>query len=279
MTSIEPSSLAVPSDATAFLAIIDRVARSKNADAATLKQLIEARERMLAQQAQQAYHAAMWAAQAEMEPVRADALNEDTQSRYASYFALDAALRPIYVEHGFTLSFDTADCPLADHVRVLCYVSHRGGHIARFHVDMPYDDTLEARTHAATSAMTYSRRTLLGMVFNIAVDKDDDGNAASAAKPTRRSWADDEPHLVAAAVGRQKGELTDAYRQAENERLLKFIAAGRGLINDARGHGALSDWWRESAADRKAAERAHPDAFADLVLAFDAKVTALQGVH
>ena len=44
-----------------------------------------------------------------MRAIAADANNPQTRSRYASYFALDNAVRPIYTKHGFSLTFDTGD--------------------------------------------------------------------------------------------------------------------------------------------------------------------------
>src|SRR6185437_4299975 len=40
-----------------------------------------------------------------------DLLNPQTKSKYASYAGIDQVVRPIYAEEGFSLSFNTADCP------------------------------------------------------------------------------------------------------------------------------------------------------------------------
>ena len=49
---------------------------------------------LLADEAEQAFNEAMTRAQAEMRPVARDANNPQTRSKYASYVALDRALRP-----------------------------------------------------------------------------------------------------------------------------------------------------------------------------------------
>jgi hypothetical protein len=78
----------------------------------------------------------MTSAQSQMGRVRTDSNNPQTRSRYASYAALDRAVRPIYTAAGFSLSFDTADGAPADYIRVVCHVS-KGGFSRTYHVDMP----------------------------------------------------------------------------------------------------------------------------------------------
>src|SRR6185369_10536751 len=150
----------------AFLAMIERAARDPSVDMDKMERLIGMRERMQAAAAERAFEDAMAAAQAEMEPVRANANNPQTKSKYASYFALDTAIRPIYTKHGFSLSFDTADAA-EGHVRIVCKVACRG-HRERPHIDMPADGKgakggdVMTKTHATGSAVTYGKRYLLG---------------------------------------------------------------------------------------------------------------------
>jgi hypothetical protein len=172
------------SESAAIFQIIERAARDQTVDIDKMKQLMAMHQAMQANQAELAFDDAMAAAQAEMEPVRADANNPQTHSKYASYAALDAAIRPIYTKHGFSVSFNSADGAPEGYVRVVAKVAHRGGHRERPHLDMPADGKgakggdVMTKTHAVGSAVQYGRRYLLGMIFNLAVSKDDDGNAA-----------------------------------------------------------------------------------------------------
>lgn len=178
-------------EADAFLTMIERAARDPSVDMDKMERLISMRERMQASAAERAYEDAMAAAQQEMDPVRADANNPQTKSKYASYFALDNAIRPIYTKHGFSLSFDTGDGAPEGYVRVICKVACRG-HRERPHIDMPADGKgakggdVMTKTHATGSAVQYGKRYLLGMIFNIAVSKDDDGNSASRVREPER---------------------------------------------------------------------------------------------
>src|SRR5258706_5468019 len=127
------------SDAPTVMAIIDHAARDPNAGVDKLDRLIALYEGLSERQGEQAFNAAMNAAQAEMECIGTDAYNALTDSRYASLPALDRALRPIYTRHGFSLSYDTGESALPETVRVVCYVGHVGGHKRAHHLDMPAD--------------------------------------------------------------------------------------------------------------------------------------------
>jgi ERF superfamily len=166
------------------LAIFERLARDPSVDVDKLERLVQMHERAGARLSQEQFNAAMSLAQTDMRPVAADADNPQTRSKYASYSALDRALRPIYTKHGFGLSFDTGEGAPPDWVRVLCYVTHAGGHARTYHADMPADGKgakggdVMTRTHAVGAAMSYGMRYLLKMIFNVAVGEDDqDGNA------------------------------------------------------------------------------------------------------
>jgi hypothetical protein len=178
-----------------MLEIISRAASDPNVDIDKLERLMQMKERMDAKAAEVAFNDAMNAAQSQVGRVKATKENKQTRSWYADYAALDRALRPIYVEHGFSLSFNTGDDAPPEMVRVICYVSHKDGHTRTYHVDMPADGKgakggdVMTKTHAAGSAMSYGSRYLLKLIFNVAIgEDDDDGN--NAAEPIDPTWMD-----------------------------------------------------------------------------------------
>lgn len=171
------------SETAAIISMVERFARDPNVDIAKIERLMELRERIEAKAAETAFNVAMKNAQSEMRPVGADALNPQTKSKYATYAKLDSVLRPIYTKHGFSLSFDEDDSPKADHIRVVCYVAHEGGHTRTYRKDMPADGKgakggdVMTKTHATGAAASYGARYLLKGIFNIAVGEEDkDGN-------------------------------------------------------------------------------------------------------
>jgi hypothetical protein len=149
-----------------------------------IERLSALQERAMDRDAEMQFNEAMNAVQQEVGRVGADLNNSQTSSRYASFKALDGKLRPIYTKHGFSLSFDSGDSPLAETVRVLCYVSHKAGHTRKYTAPpMPSDGkgakggAVMSPIHATGSAMSYGARYLLRYIFNIAVgEDDDDGN-------------------------------------------------------------------------------------------------------
>lgn len=174
--------LAALGQAQSALSLFERLAVDPNASVEKIERLMALWERAEARKAEQAFNAAMTAAQAEMRPIAADAYNPQTKSKYASYAVLDAVLRPIYTKHGFGLSFNTGTASDLE-VCVLCDVTHAGGHSKPYRLDMPADGKgakggdVMTLTHATGAALTYGMRYLLKMIFNVAIGEDDkDGN-------------------------------------------------------------------------------------------------------
>ena len=164
-----------------LVAMIERASRDPSIDLERLERLMQMRERAKILEIEAEFNDAMATAQRQMRAVAADANNPQTKSKYASYYALDKAIRPIYSDLGLSLSFNTAEGASADCVRIVCYVS-RHGFTRQYHVDMPADGKgakggdVMTKTHAVGAAMTYGQRYLLKMIFNIAIGEDKDGN-------------------------------------------------------------------------------------------------------
>jgi ERF superfamily len=150
-----------------------------------IERLSALQEKAMLRDAEIQFNEAMTAAQAQITRIAPDLENKSTKSKYASYAKLDKVLRPIYLEHGFSLSFNTAESTVPEMVPVLCYVAHKAGHSRTYRIDMPADGKgakggeVMTRTHATGSAVQYGMRYLLKAIFNIAIGLDDDGNAAA----------------------------------------------------------------------------------------------------
>ncbi len=178
-----PGTAPLPAQVEDSGSMFERMARDPSVDVDKLERLIAMHERVTARRAEDAFNEAMSNAQTNMRRVAADANNPQTHSRYASYAALDRAIRPVYTENGFALSFDMGDGAPEGCVRVQCYVTHKGGHSRTYRADMPADGKgakggdVMTKTHAVGAAASYGMRYLLKMIFNVAVGEDDvDGN-------------------------------------------------------------------------------------------------------
>jgi len=222
-------------NADPMLALVERAARDPNIDVGKMERLLDLAEKVHARNAQTEYDAAMSAAQAEMRPVANDSDNPQTRSRYASYGALYRALRPIYTQHGFSLSFGTRS-PAPDLVTILCRVSHRAGHTERVEIQMPADGKgakggdVMSKTHATGSAVSYGMRYLLKMIFNVATGEyDDDGNAAGAKLGGAPHWKDNPSNQPAAQPAPQRPPA-ETQRPGKPKNKAEAAAAWTGLL-------------------------------------------------
>jgi hypothetical protein len=213
--------------------MIERAARDSSIDVDKLDRLLLMRERENARVAEQTFNSALADAQTEMHPVATDSDNPQTRSRYASYAALDRTVRPIYTRHGFALSFNTAGILSPEQIRILCDVTHTGGHGRRYHIDMPVDGKgarggdVMTKTHAVGSGVSYGMRYLLRMIFNLAIDYDDDGNAAGNARIPRAR-----PEYVVPPPSRRLKEDIAAQSRRLPGPSKPFLASQAGKFND-----------------------------------------------
>lgn len=181
MIEAQPQAM-VPAQAATLL----ERAIEKGVDPDSLSKLVALQERILDRQAEQDFAVAMRQTQAAIQPVLKDRRNSQTDSNYATLEALNKAVVPVYTQYGFSLSFGTEDSPTEGYIRIVCDVFHIGGHTRRYHFDLPLDDagmggkTNKTKVHASGSTLSYGRRYLTMLVFNVSTTDDTDGNMPAA---------------------------------------------------------------------------------------------------
>lgn len=179
----DPSMMPIPHipPAQSLLHVLGRAMSDPSIDIEKVERYAALYERAIAREDEIAFNHAMMQAQSEMRHISADANNSQTKSKYATYAALDAKVRPIYSKHGFSCSFDTADGAPEGCIRIVCFVA-LGGRSRTYRIDMPADGKgakggdVMTKTHATGAGVTYGRRYLLGMIFNLVIGEDNDGN-------------------------------------------------------------------------------------------------------
>lgn len=171
-----------------YMDIINKVASVKDVDVEKLEKLMKLQEEWERRQAALHYNEMMALAQGEMTRISKDSANPTTRSKYASLEALDEAIRPIYTRHGFSIEFNEEHPgERADGLVLSVYVSN-GAETRRRTKYIPVTTTgirgqvAMTPTHASVGAVTYGRRTLLKMVFNLA-EEDDDGTLGRRPAP------------------------------------------------------------------------------------------------
>lgn len=155
-----------------------RLAVERGAPIETIERLVALQEKMLARQAEKEFSEALNRVQDKIKRIAPDMENKSKNSRYASYAAIDAVIRPIYGPEGFSLSFTHADCPKPDFIRVICWV-RLGAHKEPYQVDWPVDtkgpqgSAVMTATQATGASDSYAKRYLVKDIFNIAIGEDD----------------------------------------------------------------------------------------------------------
>jgi hypothetical protein len=187
LTKIEPPAAPViPVDP--MLGMIQHVVTG-GGNVEQLRELLALKREHDADQARKAFHAAFAAAQAEIPTVIKNRENKHTKSTYADLAAIEQAVMPVVARRGLSVRFYPVRSELSGHYGVDCVVSHQMGHSETYHADVPADgagmqgSANKTATHAFGSTMTYGRRYLLCMIFNIATGDDDDGNNAGNPQP------------------------------------------------------------------------------------------------
>ena len=246
----ELATIKAPTMTTASMVqAIIAAAQDPATDVEKMERLVALAERMQAKQSEMDFNTALTKAQDKMGRISADALNKQTNSRYATYAKLDRELRPLYIKNGLSLSFSTAGDAPPDHVRVVCVVAHKSGHSRTYQIDMPNDGKgakggdVMTKTHATGAATTYGMRYLLKMIFNVAIGEDDtDGNPPPEAPTDEQTQTFNRLHdQVSAAQGpedfkRIKPEIERAKVRPSQRRNLEshFNARFKEITGSAR---------------------------------------------
>jgi hypothetical protein len=180
----EPNGQLVTHEAPTPMALIER-AIEKGIDPDQLGKLFELQQRWEESCARKAYAAAMTAAQGEMRPVVRGRTNQQQNSKYAPLEDIHDAIKPIWLKHGFTLSYGSDASPYPEHYRVTCTCLHEAGHWTSHVLDGPGDEKgikgnpNKTPIQALTSTVTYLRRSLAVMIFDVTlVGTDHDGQRA-----------------------------------------------------------------------------------------------------
>lgn len=167
-----------------FVAMIERVARDPSADISKLERLLAMRDAERDDRRRQEYNEAMRLAQAEM-PNAIGRDEKGERGRYARLETIAMKIKPVYTRHGLSLSFGSKESPIEGHYRVTCDVRHSGGHVEHHSADLKLDNVgpegkpNKTNVQGWGSMISYARRYITVMIFNITIaNEDDDGTAA-----------------------------------------------------------------------------------------------------
>jgi hypothetical protein len=177
LQKVEPAAVAKASD---LLGVIAQAVTDPRMDVDKMERLLAMHEKIVFEQHRTAFFAAL----ARLAP-KLPEIGKHGQSHHGNYARLediDRAIRPLLAEEGFALSFDSQSVD-GGKIRVICRLSHTEGHSETKQIDLPVDNSGSKNgAQAAISTVSYGRRSLTKMFFNlIEAGEDDDGNGGSSA--------------------------------------------------------------------------------------------------
>lgn len=232
------NALVTSGESAALLSMIERAASDPRVDIDKMERLFVMHERVEKRRAEQAYNAAMAAAQEAMPAVVKNKTNDHTKARYADLYAIADECLPIAHKHGFGLSFSECKATEPSCMGISCRVSHSGGHAEVYTFNVPIDaagsqgKVNKTVTQAYGSTFTYGRRYATCGVFNIIIT-DKDGNA------THATISDEQAEQIKQALDETGGHLPRFCAYFKLEKLTdlpasKFDAALASIHNAAK---------------------------------------------
>ena len=214
-----------------LLAAIVQLARDPAVDPAKISAMLDMQERLERRQAEIAFTHALQAAQREVpRVVKHGVINMGEKGRipFAKWEDVDTVLRPVMDRNGFTVRFDMQPRDGGGGV-VTCYLQHIGGHCVTATISLP-TDTGAGRNNlqAQGSTLSYSKRYLVEMLFNIVRENEDDDGRAGGAKP-----------ITMAQAAEIKGLLVET-KSDEVQFLRYFSADSVTLLDDKQYTAAIN---------------------------------------
>jgi len=170
--------------------------------------------------------AALAIAQGQMKGAIKDSANPFFKSKYADLASVVEAIRVAFSSNGLSY-IQTVEPSDKDEVRVETTLLHSSGEwIACGVLSLPVS---KADAQGYGSALTYARRYSLSAAVGVAPE-DDDGNAASAAKPTM----DFTPHIEKINASMTMDELQESFKVAYKIAQASGTAAAMAMLTTAK---------------------------------------------
>lgn len=204
---------AAASEATAFLSMLDRMARDPSVDIERVERFTTLYERAIARSAKAAYDAAL----ADMQPALPiiDKRGKSHNGKFALWEDIAEGIVSVTREHGFSLTFRVK--PLEKAVEVTAVLAHRDGHREETSFPFPHDHSGSKNPiQAVGSSISYGKRYTASALLNIiAREEDDDGEKAIKLKSSYAAKKDGTSEL--------HQEILNLIRSAVNLAMLRHI--------------------------------------------------------
>lgn len=217
---------------------ITRAALDPHIDVAKLERLLAIQQTLLADQRRTSFRSALSRLQARLPQINKSGVILDKDNRPRNKFAkiedIDAAIRPLCAEEGFSFSFDSKTT--GNMIEFTGTLSHCDGHAETKTLTLPVDTGAGRNSvQSVGSTTSYARRYLLGMHLNLVTrDEDDDGDGGAGNDPITATQAAELRRLLEEAGGNPERftkwlgvESIDQVRLSQYGRAIKFVEEKR----------------------------------------------------
>ncbi len=235
MTDPKTAIVHAPSETAMVLDGITRAALDPQIDVAKLERLLAIQQTLLADQRRTAFRAALARLQERLPQItkQGTILDRDgkARNRFAKIEDIDATIRPLCAEEGFSFSFDSKAGP-GGLIEFTGTLHHREGHAETKTIALPVDTGAGRNAvQSVGSTTSYARRYLLGMHLNLVTrDEDDDGAGGSGNEPITAAQVAELGRLLSEAGGDPARfckwlgvEGVEQVRLSQYGRALKFL--------------------------------------------------------
>jgi len=164
-----------------MLAIIERVASDPHADVEKLERMLSLQERIMTKQSEIDFTEALARMKPKLPKVEKKGMIKFTDKNgverntpHARYEDIQEAIDPHLATEGFTISFDTTAAPNSMPI-ISCTLAHKGGHSKTISMPLPLDTSgSKNNLQAMGSTISYGKRYLVGMMFDLVIKGEDD---------------------------------------------------------------------------------------------------------
>lgn len=220
----------MPTDAAAFINVIERASANPEFDANKLEKLLTMYERIMDRNSQRAFNIAFAEMQAKL-PVITEygkiEVNGVVRSEYGRFEDINDVLKPILAEHGFGLMFKVKGA--GDTVAVTPILIHKEGHREEGEPMELGADTSGSKNsvQAMGSSTSYAKRYALIPFLNITTrGEDDDGQAGGA-----RTINEDQEATLQALIDEVKQDKAKFFTYASSKARRQIKKLGEIPLN------------------------------------------------
>ncbi len=199
--------------------------------------ILEQQKWLIQHSEEENFNAALKRIQRQLKSIPKRGWNPDTKSPFATSEDIDSEIQKLLDDENMTLSFVPAVSANAEEVLIIGSLS-LGAFTKTYPLPMPADGKgpkgggVMSRTHATGSAITYGKRYLKNMIFDLRFKEvDDDGNSASVSFENRQER---QKRIEEMARCESPEKLTALYRANLKDALVAKDYEGIKMFDQAR---------------------------------------------